>query len=542
MTEANDDYLWLPEYRDNPFIAQLPPILTTAASIRALSVPAIYDEVERQYPDHIRAHCLLRLKRFFEPLEHHLALEQHFAMLLRQGYVGRNPNSGDYLRHLQNNYERIEKKDLSPGSQQVSNTAASFALVGCSGVGKTKSMERVLSLYPQVIYHNEPFSLHQIVWLKLDCPSRGSHKDLCISFFAEVDRLLGTNYLAKYGRDGISAGVMLVHMAQVASLHAIGVLVIDEIQNIQEASGINAHDLMTFLVRMVNIVAIPVIFIGTLSALPLLQKDFRQARRASGLGSMVWERMPQNASWDYFIQKMWQLQWTREFTPLDGEILTALYEESQGIVDVVINLFMLTQKYVIQMRAVRNRPERIDAAMIRHVAKQHFQIIAPMMAALKSGNLKALSEFDDLLPLHEHVQRLFDTWTLQISPSVRPPANCVPVPVLNGPRDTMVRVLSDLGMEASVARMFTDDALAANPAGDPRALVGVILTQWHQGAVPVPTKPKPKPKRPKAQPAGSLHEKDLRRITEEGKQAGLSAYEALYKVGVIKAPSADFAA
>ncbi|TCW31809.1 ATP-binding protein [Gulbenkiania mobilis] len=538
MTEVQDS-LWLPEYRDNPFIARLPSILSTADSVQALGVPAIHEDAERNYPDHIRAHCLLRLKRFFEPLEQHLALEQHFAMLLRQGYVGRNPANGDYIRHLQNNYERIEQQDLTASRHQVGNTAASFALVGCSGVGKTKSMERVLSLYDQVIYHREPFSLHQIVWLKLECPSRGSHKDLCISFFAEVDRLLGTNYLAKYGRSGTAAGAMVVHMAQIASLHAIGVLVIDEIQNIQENSGTTSQDLMAFLVRMVNLVAIPMIFIGTLSALPLLQKDFRQARRASGLGSMVWERMPKNASWDHFIQHMWQLQWTREYSPLDDEIRTALYEESQGIVDVVINLYMLTQKYAIQMRAVRNRPERIDAQLIRYVARENFKIIAPMIAALKSGNLKALSQFDDLLPLHEHVQRLFDTWTLQSTQSESTISARVLVRKPDDTRDKVVEVLVNLGMESAIAGQFVSDALAAHPNADPKELIGRILSN-HQA--PVPNKAKPTRRQGKPKKDTVLEDDDLRFITKEGRQQGLRAYEALRVRGVIKSPLADFAA
>jgi hypothetical protein len=538
MTEAHDS-LWLPEYRDNPFIARLPPILSMAASVQALAVPAIHEEAERNYPDHIRAHCLLRLKRFFEPLEQHLALEQHFAMLLRQGYVGRNPANGDYLRHLQNNYERIEQQDLAAGRHHVGNTASSFALVGCSGVGKTKSVERVLSLYDQVIYHREPFSLHQIVWLKLDCPSRGSHKDLCISFFAEVDRLLGTNYLAKYGRTGTAAGAMVVHMAQIASLHAIGVLVIDEIQNIQENSGTTSQDLMAFLVRMVNLVAIPVIFIGTLSALPLLQKDFRQARRASGLGSMVWERMPQNASWDHFIQRMWPLQWTREFTPLDDEIRSALYEESQGIVDVVINLYMLTQKYAIQMRAVRNRPERIDAQLIRYVARENFKIIAPMIAALKSGNLKALSQFDDLLPLHEHVQRLFDTWTLQSTQPIQTLSPASPVRMSDDTSDKVVEVLVSLGMESVIAGQFVRDALADHPNADPKELVGRILS-LHQA--PVPQEAKPVRRQGKTKKGTLFEDGDLRLITKEGREQGICAYEALKVHGIIKSPLADFAA
>ena len=39
--------------------------------------------------------------------------------------------------------------------------------------------------------------------MKLDCPFDGSLKGLCMSFFSELDRLLGSNYLNKFGSQKI---------------------------------------------------------------------------------------------------------------------------------------------------------------------------------------------------------------------------------------------------------------------------------------------------------------------------------------------------
>jgi hypothetical protein len=103
-------------------------------------------------------------------------------------------------------------------------------------VDKTTSIEAILSLYPQVILHNRycenDFSFTQIVWIELDCPFDGSIKGLYLNFFQAVDDLLGTRYYDNYAGGRKTVDELLPRMALVASLHSIGVLVIDEIQHL----------------------------------------------------------------------------------------------------------------------------------------------------------------------------------------------------------------------------------------------------------------------------------------------------------------------
>ncbi|WP_200478942.1 isocitrate lyase/phosphoenolpyruvate mutase family protein [Azospirillum brasilense] len=104
--DGADEPATLPEYRDNPFISALPPILSTVEALERLTDLPRFDESERRYPAHLRAHCVQRLGRYFDPLDRHLLLESRFSMLVRQGYLGRNPATGDYVRRLQNSHER----------------------------------------------------------------------------------------------------------------------------------------------------------------------------------------------------------------------------------------------------------------------------------------------------------------------------------------------------------------------------------------------------------------------------------------------------
>src|SRR5690606_12462215 len=130
---------------------------------------------------------------------------QRFSRLLRHGYVSRNPRLPDYNRALN-------------GSQDIRSTASSMTLMGFSGIGKTTAIVRVLSLYPQVILHEHPLNLMQVVWLKLNCPHDGSLKSLCLDFFLKMDSLLGTNYYEKFGNRRNSIISMVTQMRKIARL------------------------------------------------------------------------------------------------------------------------------------------------------------------------------------------------------------------------------------------------------------------------------------------------------------------------------------
>lgn len=146
MTMSSDDQPLLPEYQGNPFIARLPAILSPREAVRALIDLPAHSEAERAYPAHVRFHCLQRLTTYFDPLPQQIELELLLSMLIRQGYLGRNPNTTDFIHRLHNDYERTIRRDIHAQLHPVESTASGFALVGVSGIGKTRSVQRILRL------------------------------------------------------------------------------------------------------------------------------------------------------------------------------------------------------------------------------------------------------------------------------------------------------------------------------------------------------------------------------------------------------------
>jgi hypothetical protein len=103
-----------------------------------------------------------------------------------------------------------------------------------------------------------------------------------MEFFEAVDYAAGTNYFELYAKRSITIDLMIKRMVQIARLHCIGVLVIDEIQHLILAKGGGSEKMLNFLVTLVNKIGIPVVPVGTTRAMEVLQREFRQARRSSG--------------------------------------------------------------------------------------------------------------------------------------------------------------------------------------------------------------------------------------------------------------------
>lgn len=167
------------DFQGNPLIEALPPILSPEEAFEALSYYPEFDEKERLLPTHIRYHAIPRLTRFFQPVMQHLDLEQRFSRLLRYGYVSRNPLSPNFTKSLSAAHHSLTGQKIK---HDIRSTASSITLMGFSGIGKTTAIERILSLYPQLIIHKHPLNITQVVWLKLNCPHDGSLKSLCMDF------------------------------------------------------------------------------------------------------------------------------------------------------------------------------------------------------------------------------------------------------------------------------------------------------------------------------------------------------------------------
>ena len=234
----------------------------------------------------------------------------------------------------------------------------------------------------------------QLVWLKLDCPHDGSIKGLCFQFFDAVDRATGTDYFQRYTKARYTVDVLMVLMTQLVNLYQIGILIIDEIQHLSLAKGGGSEKMLNFFVTLVNTIGIPVVMIGTTKAMSILQSEFRQARRGSGQGDLLWDRMQNDLSWKVFTASMWRHQWTREKVALTGEIRDALYEESQGIIDIAVKLYAM-----VQVKAITTGKDMFGVKDFHTAATEKLGLVKPMLDALRAGDKKKIQQYGDISPV-----------------------------------------------------------------------------------------------------------------------------------------------
>lgn len=387
-------------YAGNPFIEALPPLQESFDSAAALRSSMRFQPDDLQKSRVTRAHNICRIAdEFFQPLGAHMLLSERVSLMIRGGYVGRNPKTGDLQRHLQNGYERVQTGDLTTFRfEEAKSTAQSMLLIGCSGSGKTTSLERILQTYPQVIYHPQ-FNLEQVVYLKVDCSHNGSLKEICLNFFRALDKAIGEKYEMRYGLKRHGIETMLALMAQIANTHALGLLVIDEIQHLSRSKSGGSQEMLNFFVTMVNTIGVPVMLIGTPKARDIFEADLRSARRGAGLGAIFWEPMAQgradqlNQEWVAFTNNLWKLQLLQNRDVLLTEDIRAVwYELSQGVMDIVVKLFVLAQ-----LRALALGKERITEGLLRQVYEDELIPVHPMLAALRSGIPEKIAQYSDLM-------------------------------------------------------------------------------------------------------------------------------------------------
>ena len=390
-----------PEYASNAFAAALGPLRSFQQQHDAMCVEPAWSRSDRAQHFAFRRACCLRLLDAYFPMTRQLLLAERIQLLIRDGYRHRDPDDGGHQGYLQESIERLESGDGSYVSRRaLARVASSSTLLGVPGSGKTRTIRLALRSIPATVRHalTDGF-LVQVTALTVECPAQRGVKQLCKNFFAAMDEAVGWDrYSKKSGQDRKPAETMLLHVQHLCHLHAVGVLVIDEIQNLLDANAQDKNSLMKFIVLLINTVGIPVLMVGTAAATEIFHAGLHAGRRGDGLGSDVWDRMANDATWRSWLGKLWFYQWTAVETPLDDALANEMYEHCQGVPDVAVKLYMLVQMelMVVGETASATFEERITPDVIRSVAATRFKMVAPMIAALRANDADVLRRYRDI--------------------------------------------------------------------------------------------------------------------------------------------------
>ena len=214
-----------------------------------------------------------------------------------------------------------------------------------------------------------------------------------MDFFREVDDLLGTEYCTQYNSRRATLDRMMIAMSRLCVSHNVGVLIIDEIQNLCSAQKGVPEKVLNFFITLVNTIGVPVIMIGTPKALSILQNEFPQAKRGNGQGDALWERMPNDISWELFCRAIWTYQYKKEHIPFTAGMKDALYDEAQGIPFLAVHIYKL-----IQEDAILSGKEFFLAGDFHRIVSEKMGLTRPMREAMKAGKEVDLKQYVDIAP------------------------------------------------------------------------------------------------------------------------------------------------
>ena len=245
-------------------------------------------------------------------------------------------NTINAVRQANENYKAVHQKSY----QGIIGGSDSFTIIGCSGIGKSSAISRAVDLITDksfVEFNNTKICPVMVV----QCPFDSSVKGLAFEILRNIDDVLETKYYSNALRSHATTDVLIGIISQV-SLYHIGLLIIDEIQNV--ASSKNGKTFINALTQLINNSGVSICMVGTPECKVFFEQQLQLARRSMGL---EYTPLQYDYYFENFCRTVFRFQYTRYQTELEAVILERLYEYSGGLVSLVVSLLHDAQEIAI---------------------------------------------------------------------------------------------------------------------------------------------------------------------------------------------------
>ncbi|PJE79250.1 Transposon Tn7 transposition protein TnsC [invertebrate metagenome] len=392
---ANYQDIDISEYSENPLIDALPKFLNKKEVLSAILKPPAYFTEEREHDELKRDIYTERLDSCIIPNNKFYKAYKKIYKLLLKSYQYRNPLKVTTKQLLNN----TASNGIAAPYPEILKTiiAASSFITGLSGMGKSYMIDNILSLlFEQIINHENykgnNLNIKQLVYVKFNIPSDASRRTLCLNFFKSVDNILGTKYESKNKNRNIPISDLELNMKKVCLLHHIGIVIIDELQNLSLAKSGGAQQIMAFFESLSNEIKVSLLFIGTYDTYDIYSRSFKTARRMAKEGTIDLEQPKEDDPvWNQLVDTLWKFQWVPSPLPMTADIKKVLYKRTQGITFCTVTLLKFAN-----VQAIEEDEDSITEETINQAYKEEFKLFMPALDALREKNYAA---YDDLMPL-----------------------------------------------------------------------------------------------------------------------------------------------
>lgn len=244
--------------------------------------------------------------------------------------------------------------------------ADSFTIIGASGIGKSSAISRALALMngQGVIEIEHPYA-KILPCVVVQCPFDASVKGLLLEILRKVDERLSTGFYQNALKVRATVDMLISSVSQVALQH-IGLLVVDEIQNV--VSSKNGKSLISMLTQLINNSGISICMVGTPESTVFFSQAMQLARRSLGL---QYEKLAYDEHFCAFCHTLWGYQYVRKRTTLTPAMVEWLYAHSSGIVSVVVSLIHDAQEITILNGTEELNQAALNEAYQKRLAMLH---------------------------------------------------------------------------------------------------------------------------------------------------------------------------
>lgn len=405
-------------FKGNPLIEALPKY-TENEVLKIITRDSKVLEEEKLY-GHMKRIEIIKLKydSLIIPRYYDLEIYNELDFNIRTSYSSRNPFDPNAVRY-KNFLAKVSRsdKDLESTMLRYNNAAVNInsdydrnskviTIIGSSGVGKSKCISNVLRCYPKVVYHkaykDKTFINAQVISVYVNCAPNMTIKSLMYEICNQIALITGEKIPTSLER-GTTQSIKN-NAIRFIQKYNVGVIILDEIQELASTRN-RREEILGFLMSLVNTINTSMVWIGTPNAKKMIQEEFRVARRAGKIYEI--ELLKENSyEWDIFLKKLWNIQITRNYTPLTEEIKDILFLCTQGIVDLLSKLILATQIEVIKEDLVKinniksfeksNNREVITSKDILNVYEMYFKSVHPIINAIRDGDESAIIKYIDI--------------------------------------------------------------------------------------------------------------------------------------------------
>lgn len=394
---------------DNPLTQALVPTLSPGSILKKLFYKPQVPNGIGNIPLHLRIHHLMEVLDLHIPSLVESQLVSTVDMMVRTGYRYRDPRRSP-------TWAAISGESDATGMCLPKALAA--AVEGISGVGKTEACLRSLQCLGPQVFRHESFpqlvdGLTQVVHLSVEAPPSGRSADLARALMSAWDRATGGDrfsaFLSKDRFDGMRA---LEEFRRVAQAGFLGILHIDEVQNLfkirslkdrqsrgllhrQELSIVEDAVLRWFL-SLINTGQIPLLVSGTPDGIGALSKRLSTAQRFNTAGYHRFDRFVDPMAPAFrkaFLGTLGRYQYVSKPVPVDDELAALIIELTAGIPRVIIALWIGAHRV-----AFNRMGDDLQLSDFKYAARNWLAPLAPAVEAIRTGNAKTMSNYEDLMP------------------------------------------------------------------------------------------------------------------------------------------------